>query len=268
MKNLFNKIKGKFKNYFVRANFFLPKTTIIWLSLLPRYKQTEVKIIGKKIKMVDPASFLFMYNEIFLKRIYKFNTTSIKPYILDCGANIGLSVIYFKMLYPNCKIVAFEPDKKIFRILKQNIRCFNYNDIKLVPKGIWKEKTTVDFQPDGSDGGRISSPGDQKIIKIETLSLRDYLYKKVDFLKIDIEGVEVEVFEDIKNKLRYVDKIFVEYHSFRYQKQCLDKLLKILTDNKFRYFIEHIGVRSKYPYLKINTSMGMDLQLNIYAYKD
>jgi FkbM family methyltransferase len=41
------------------------------------------------------------------------------PYIIDAGANIGLSIIYFKKKYPNSKIVAFEPDKLIFNILKK-----------------------------------------------------------------------------------------------------------------------------------------------------
>jgi predicted O-methyltransferase YrrM len=58
---------------------------------------------------------------IFLKaKIYRFNSLITKPLILDCGANVGVSVLYFKRLYPDAEIIAFEPDEDVFAILKQN----------------------------------------------------------------------------------------------------------------------------------------------------
>ena len=69
---------------------------------------------GKILKIPDSASYLSSREEIFDQQIYRFNTSNSKPYIVDCGANIGLSIIYFKQLFPNAEIVAFEPDEKIF----------------------------------------------------------------------------------------------------------------------------------------------------------
>ena len=59
-------------------------------------------------------------------------------------------------------------------------------------------------------------------------------------LKIDIEGAEVSVFESIRNQLNKVENIFMEYHSPTVGSQKLDRLLKILSENNFRYYIENI----------------------------
>ena len=42
--------------------------------------------------------------------------------IIDCGANIGISLIYLKMVLPQSKIIAFEPDPFLFDYLTRNIK--------------------------------------------------------------------------------------------------------------------------------------------------
>src|SRR6185437_4309080 len=65
------------------------------ISKLPRFTTAQILFLRKKFTMVDGASFLFMKKEIFDQQIYRFNADNDTPYIVDCGANIGLSVIYF-----------------------------------------------------------------------------------------------------------------------------------------------------------------------------
>ena len=96
------------------------------LQQMPRFFEVKADFFGVPIKAPDAASLVFLNRELFGQEIYKFQTDSEIPYILDCGANIGLSVIYFKKLFPNAKIVAFEPDKKIFDYLKFNINSFGF----------------------------------------------------------------------------------------------------------------------------------------------
>ena len=62
-------------------------------------------LFGKDFEFVDGYSFLFLHDEIIEKEIYKFSTDDSAPYIIDGGANIGLSVLYFKQSYPNAKIL-------------------------------------------------------------------------------------------------------------------------------------------------------------------
>jgi len=73
--------------------------------------------------------------------------------------------------------------------------------------------------------------------------------------------------KECRSKLKNVDKIFLEYHSFVNEEQKLDEILAILKEAGFRYNINHIGVVSKQPFISVNTYSGMDLQMNIFAYR-
>ena len=235
----------------------------------PRFREVEVEFLGKSIKAPDSASLLFLNRELFGNEIYKFKTDSDKPFIIDGGANIGLSIIYFKMLYPKAKIIAFEADPKIFEYLKYNIDSFGFDDVMLINKALWDEEITLEFFSEGSDGGRIATKEDkEKITKVETTKLSNYLQnRKVDFLKLDIEGAEYRVLNEAKKYIRNIPNIYIEYHSFKHQKQNLAKILDILQTNDMRYYIEHIGVKSPHPFIKINESLGFDNQLHIFGYK-
>jgi len=238
----------------------------------PRYEEVEIKFMGLKIKAPDVASLLFLNNELFGSEIYKFETKKETPLIIDCGANIGLSVIYFKALYPESKIIAFEPDKKIFNYLKYNIESFKFNNIELINKGLWKEERILKFYSEGADAGRLVKKSTEKdesnLIAINTIPLSNYLRsEEVDFLKIDIEGAETEVLIECQDELKNVKNLFIEYHSFKKEKQTLSTILDILEKNNFRYYIEHIGIKSKHPFVSINDYEGFDNQLNIFGYK-
>ncbi len=235
---------------------------------LPRFTETELDFFDKKIHIVDIASFKFIKKEIFDQQIYKFEANTQEPYIIDCGANIGLSIIYFKQLYPNAKIVGFEPDDRVFKALEYNIEAFNFSNIELIKKACWNEETTLKFYSEGADGGRVALNLDrEQIIKVETIRLRKFLDRKVDFLKMDIEGAEIEVLADIKDLLGSVDKIFVEFHSFVGKEQMLPEILTTLKEANFRLHISSPGLISQNPYLKLNTYANMDNQLNIYGFR-
>ncbi len=236
----------------------------------PRFQELEIGFLQRPIKAPDSASLKFLNHELFGLEIYKFTTKNEQPLVIDCGANIGLSVIYFKQLYPNAKIIAFEPDKKIFDYLKFNINSFEFQDITLINKGLWKDKTTLKFFSEGADGGRITDKNNnENIIEIETVKLSHYLNNEtqIDFLKLDIEGAETQVLLECEAYLSQVKNIFIEYHSFSQQKQTLSTILSILENNGFRYYIEHIGVKSEHPFVSINDYVGFDNQLNIFGYK-
>ncbi|MEO8149865.1 MAG: FkbM family methyltransferase [Bacteroidia bacterium] len=238
------------------------------LKQLARYLPATTTIFTKEIRVTDAASFLFIYDEIFNKQIYKFKSVTDNPHIIDCGANIGLSIIYFKQLYPKASVIGFEPDGKTFDTLKYNMNQFGFSDIELKQKGVWDKETVLNFFSEGADGGRVALTSDKENIhEIKTERLRDYLNTHVDFLKIDIEGAETRVLIDCADNLKNVDRIFVEYHSFTDREQDLQDLLKVLNDAGFRYNVQHVGVFSQTPFIKVETSLNIDNQLNIFAYR-
>lgn len=233
---------------------------------LPRYTKTSIALFGVEIIIPDNASYHFMRKEIFDENIYRFKTENIKPYIIDGGANIGLASIYFKLLFPNADIVAFEPDPDIFNFLKSNIKTYAFDNIELIKKGLWNEETFLSFKAEGADAGLLVE-FDENSKKVPVTSLKKYLNKKVDFLKLDIEGAETVVIKDIEDDLDKVERIFVEYHSFVNEKQSLSELISILTNANFRLFINTPGVSNKSPFVNIKTYNNMDMQLNIYGIK-
>ncbi len=242
--------------------------TLKKLRQFPRYQPTEVKLQNQVIKLADAASFVFMYEEIFQHQIYRFTTDRQTPKIIDGGANIGLSVLYFKSLYPNAEIIAFEPDEKIFKILEANILNSSYsNSIYLNQKALWDQDTTLTFSSEGADAGRIETDAkEHRSVQIPAVSLRPYLQDYIDFLKLDIEGAELEVINDCKDLLCNVQHLFIEYHSFIGEPQRLPELLEIVSAAGFRFYL-HPSVNSPQPLYQINTYEGMDSQVNIFAYR-
>lgn len=259
----------RLKKYTEYKDRYEQKQELERIKKIPRYQLGTTKIFGSEVSFVDSASFHFIFNELFQQEIYRFQTDESNPYIIDAGANIGLATIYFKQLYPQARIVAFEPDLQVYDILEKNINSFGYDGVQLVRKGLWDKETTLMFKSEGADGGRAALKSDKTdLVEIQTTSLRPYLSEKVDLLKIDIEGAETKVLEDCADLLVNVERIFVEYHSFIESEQSLNKLLTTLTDAHFRYYISHIGIYSPQPLLKKHQFAGMDNQLNIFAVRE
>jgi FkbM family methyltransferase len=227
--------------------------------------EKKTVLFGRSISITNFFWYIHGLDEIFLDETYQFNTNKESPVIIDCGANIGLSVIYFKRLYPESKIIAFEADKNIADILTANLNNFEYNDIEIIPKAVWTENTTLWFKSDGAVGGQIAN-NEIGTINIEAIRLKDYLSCEIDFLKIDIEGVEYEILKDCAGNLSNVKNIFIEYHSFLKNEQKLNEILLILKEAGFKYYIKEAWNNMPNPYINNRTSY-YDLQLNIFGYR-
>jgi FkbM family methyltransferase len=241
------------------------------LKKQPRYIETTTKLLGSNMLVPDAASFVFTYREIFEKQIYQFSAKTEKPVILDAGANIGLSIIYFKKLYPLAKVIAFEADKKIFDVLQRNIRSFGFESVGLVNKGVWDEEKTLSFYSEGADSGSFENPNLSAAVEqqIQTVRLSSYMNEAIDFLKIDVEGAETRVMQEIEPKLSLVKNLFVEYHSFASQPQTLDAILSILARNNFRYYLSTFGgIEQKHPFIAPSSYNNMDVQVNIFAVRN
>lgn len=236
------------------------------LSRLPRYVPTNTPFRGRTLAIVDACTYRLGLKEIFGKGIYEFRTPKPDPYILDCGANIGLSVLYFKMLYPAARVVAFEPDPHIFRALQSNVAAFGLAAVDLRQAAVWVNNGMIDFKTEGGFSGRIQ-PGAAGTLEVPAVRLRDYLGVPVDFLKLDIEGAEFDVVRDCADRLANVERMFIEYHAECAKPQRFDELLAIVRKAGFRYQIHEAYVAPK-PFLERPPMMGMDLQLNVFCFRE
>jgi FkbM family methyltransferase len=224
-------------------------------------------LFGKELTYLSPPELLHGFQEIFIDEIYKQNLPA-NPYIIDCGANIGLSVIYLKLHHPDAEILAFEPDEKNFELLQKNVQSFNLGNVHLKKEAIWIEKTVLQFAGEGSMSSRIGGESDQHTIEVNAVRLKDYLNRQVDFLKIDIEGAEYQVMKDIAGELRYVNNLFLEYHGSFQQNSELLKLFSIIVENGFSYYIKEATSVYAHPFLRVKTNnMIYDVQLNIFCFR-
>ncbi|TRO63929.1 FkbM family methyltransferase [Christiangramia sabulilitoris] len=233
-----------------------------------RFEPLKMDFRGNTLYVHDIASFKLGQKELFEKEPYLFESEKPNPLIIDCGANLGMSVIYFKELYPEAEIIAFEADPYIFSFLEKNISSFRFTKVEIINKALWDREETLFFYDEGGAGGRIEERKDgKKYKKLETISLAPYLEdKEVDFLKIDIEGAEFKVLENCRHLLKNVQHLFIEYHSFPGEEQKLHKILDWVQQAGFRYHIKEAFTRQK-PFVSRKTNVGMDLQLNIFCYR-
>lgn len=115
-------IKNKLKKILEFRKYKKLGLSFIEFSSLKNKSNKKTSILfGKEIKITDSFWHLHSLNELFLDEVYRFNSNNNNPKIIDCGSNIGLSIIFFKRMYPNSEIIAFEPDNEIFNILKYNL---------------------------------------------------------------------------------------------------------------------------------------------------
>lgn len=227
----------------------------------------EVRLFGKPFRIPDYASFLSGYKEIFVQRIYEFQALGHPPRVLDLGANVGLSVLFFKKNYPDAHITAFEADPRIFAYLLHNVSAHGLDDVRLLNQAAWNEDTTLTFYSEGADGGSLYAEGVGSKVEVSAIDIGSHLATHAyDYLKMDIEGAEELVLESCAPYLCKFKYVFVEYHSRVGHPQCLPRLLEILKLSGFRFNIQTV-MSSPKPFVNIQEVSGFDSQLNIFAYK-
>ena len=224
-----------------------------------------------KIIFKDPKAFLYSVKELFVEEIYKFKAQDDTPYIIDCGSYIGTSILFFKTQYPNAKILAFEPDNSNFELLNNNIKNWDLKDIEIQNAAIWINNLGVNFIADGNMASKIDESNNtahNENQKTKSVRLKDLLTEKIEFLKIDIEGAEYEVLVDCESKLSFVENLFIEYHGNYNEMYKLNKILNILIENNFKYYIKEAGVTFEHPFYDRENIYDFDTQLNIFAFKN
>lgn len=185
----------------------------------------QSKIFGFKVKYSNQKEFKISKNEIFLEQIYSIKLENSKPFIIDVGSHIGLSIIYFKSIYPQSTILGFEPNPISFVILNENLNQNGLmNNVVLHNIGlsniIGSTKLYIDNSNDlwNSNSSLVkgSWTGKEKLasIDIRVNKLSTFIERKVDLLKIDVEGSELKILEDLDNskKFELINNLLIEYH--------------------------------------------------------
>lgn len=147
--------------------------------------------------------------------------------ILDVGANSGLTSVFFAIKYPNARIIAIEPESSNFRLLQMNTRP--YPNVLCLQAALWKSNTLLriadpgcghwGFQTSETTTNAVADCGvDVEGITVDGVMERFDL-PRIDYLRMDIEGAECEVFENASSWIDKVGVIAVELHD-RFRLGC------------------------------------------------
>ena len=164
--------------------------------------------------------------------------------VIDIGANVGDSALWWWVNFGS-KVIAFEPLKKTFNILSENVEL-NRADIEVHNVALGNGSPIYG----DSEGTMFSINGERSL---ETVRLDDLNLKKVDIVKIDVEGFELDVIHGAFNTLsKFKPKIIIETHSSRLRANCHEMLSKLGYELK----VEGRTVISNTP--------GMDKVTNLF----
>jgi FkbM family methyltransferase len=208
----------------------------------PRFTPGQIRMMNFDLRYSDLLTFCPQWEDIFVKRTLAFRSASPAPRILDCGANVGLASLFFRLLYPQARITAFEADPALFAILVSNLKANGADSVETRHVALWTSTGTLTFQCEGSDSGMISSlPGavDGRPTTVPSLRLRDVIDEgPVDLLKLDIEGAEDVVLADCEPVLHRVKALLMDLHEFDPLVRQAPRVLELLTRAGFSYSVD------------------------------
>ena len=132
--------------------------------------------------------------ELFLDREYRVPGRQVRS-ILDLGANTGISVRYFRAMYPGAQIVAVEPDPALHTHLEASLDGL---DVPIIRAAVGATTGAATFYS-AAEGWRssLAPQPDARPVTVDVLSLDDLLLRagrqRFDLVKMDIEGAEWEI---------------------------------------------------------------------------
>jgi len=239
LKTIFRKIYGLLAKTFLRRIPGAWKiSNIIFKKIWSNVNIIEVQGSKMYINVDDPDPKMRKTFQAYgLNLVHEEATTmlfkmTVRPgdVVLDLGANIGYyTLLAAKLVGEKGKVFAFEPEPRNFYYLTKNISLNDYSNVVAYQKAVSNRngKTRLFICPYDSGHHTINQPygikkyrpdyhGEIGDIEIEVIALDDFLknrIKKVDILKIDVEGAEVLAFDGMKNILMENQdvKIFLEF---------------------------------------------------------
>lgn len=199
-----------------------------------------IRLDDDRIAYDDLLALYFEYKHIFDWGIYDFSPSAPRPTVIDGGSHIGLSVLRFKRICPDCRVVAFEPSAQVRGLLEENISQNGLTDVTVVPAALAATAGHRRFIDSAADGGTlVGAAAACETQQVKTVRLSDYLDRPIEMLKLNIEGSECDVLHEAEDKLGCVRRMVVEYHGFAELDQTLHRILALLDRRGFRYILHH-----------------------------
>jgi FkbM family methyltransferase len=175
-------------------------------------------LLGFTIPFPNQAYALFLVHEVFVDASYAFPRRP-RPRIIDCGANIGFSVLFFKAYAPDAAITAVEADPATLERLQQVLAVNGLHDVDVRHAAIAASDGPVPFFAGEDDRGGLTASvyrewGGSIARQVPGIRLSSLVTGTVDLLKLDIEGAEYDAIDDLiaTGRIDLVQEIVIESH--------------------------------------------------------
>jgi FkbM family methyltransferase len=224
-------------------------------------------VAGFRMRYLEAEWMRYLYREVFAEREYWFTSDNPRPVILDCGSNIGMAILFFKALYPDADITAFEPAPWACSAIEETIRANDLRDVTLHNAALAESEGSLELFHDPSHPGsavmsvyRERMPGET--VRVPAVRLSRYVTKPVDFLKLDVEGSELPVLRDLvaSGTIGQIRQMVIEFH--HHLSPTVDNLsecLSILERHGFGYQLTSAQV-----YTPITRGQFQDVLVHAY----
>lgn len=232
-------LKEKVKLFYYSIN--TPSQTSYGL-ISENEKKTVYKTNFQGLAMITNEALYFVAPDFnYYQHFYKVKRNDV---ILDAGANCGhLSILFSKLTGENGIVYAFEPDKFNIERINNNMQLNKElpENIKIENLLLWNENKLVDFYEAGTVGSSaVWIPDSDKCVKKQAIRIDDWALKnnikKLDFIKMDIEGAEIEALEGCLQTIENLSPNFAiaSYH--------------IVNDEPTYIKVEAFFEKMNYPY--------------------
>ena len=153
------------------------------------------------------------------------------PIIIDGGANVGYSALYFAKAFPDAKVIAFEPDRRTYDCLRRNTS--GRDQIDAIHGALWTHAQGVRISPDSDQASwscHVSTEGErQPSLVLSRIFDENPLWQPL-IVKLDVEGAEREIIESSPDIFRTAACIMIEPHDFKFPGSCcLSSLYSVIA---------------------------------------
>jgi FkbM family methyltransferase len=225
-----------------------------WLFHL--LKPKSVMVQGHRMWLDNQDTLELATHEVYEPFETALFKKEIKPgqTVLDIGANIGYyTLMAAKLVGPKGKVYAFEPDPDNFALLKKNVESNGYTNATLINKAVSnKTKTAKLFlnKTNRGDHRLYDSKDGRPFIPIRTVKMDDFFKKtdkKINFIKMDIQGSEAGALEGLKILIRKNSqlKLITEFWPYGINQAGHSPLSYLRTLKKIGFKIFEVSEKEK-----------------------
>ena len=140
-------------------------------------ERAELSVAGHAFRLRKGTTDRYTFHDVFLRDSVLFPGLDSEPsFIVDCGAHIGCTSLFFALKYPGCRIVSVEPDRENFDLLSSNLRGFS--NVQPINAAVWDHSAHVGIANPGTNpaGFRIEEGDEESSTELRGLTIPEHLY--------------------------------------------------------------------------------------------